>query len=1005
MGEWTQDEDQDVNLNLSENTLNQMGEWTQDEDQDVNLNLSENTLNQMDEWTADEWNTTLNTAFSQEKTHIDDTDLVVEKNCSQEDEINTPTLKQCCSKSNRKMTSHLAKSSPCKRKFCQLLDIPESSTVDNVMKKRAKMMRKEEDNRQTLTRRREYNQKNWQRNSKRHSLIETRKKVLSNEQYYVCYECSFMSSNAEKFNKTDPDHPIPATFSFQGKFYKCKNCVDPTTPKAPSHTVIKSKPILKRIVTRDGAHNIMAPVAENSSSCDIVYPPLTTVPSDIVSSTNWEYEEAPKEQIDLKKIFDHRIGSVAVSVNDFCNSVYENTLSKIKKREDCNILKGVVVNEHKKTVHTNLLPASLHKIAGTTDYDQKLYFESQFSFLHFGTCAFSVTVELNKVPLELWKSFLCKENKVAVFCEHKEGSDDVYTVHEGHGNGDLCDQCTPIPLADYLRSRYLHDAILEEPCLLPLQAEYFSKIFSGYTTFIRNLDAFKGHEYLSSIYFPIDSDPQLKVLIWPNKLYKLNEEIAQATTTKSSVSFTTFNEASQSIGETITTTTQPDELSRFGLTDAEVELVVQAVQKHQYDEGLLNESNPLLSYPSNHVLFKQICEPNASNDDWSLVESHASTNALLEIRNYFGSVFRAVKKEHFLFTSTVTLQDVLQKVSKYKDFKLTKNEQNFHLKLPKWDEELIIPIDGVLQQYLDSGQFGSDLSAIYHRSLTISKDATDFSIILKRKFLHSCLISGYNPHVLLLTNSVQHTAFVGSHQSSAIHKFVYNNENEIPEMDSLSGDHKVITLLNAMYWLGRDKFKTILRSSVPSFFDPQIQRKLTFKKIKPKDYVKGKHYVDVICTELFAEFTPDVYTNYLQRNGLEQLCFYQFYALYKDQTEASENSQDSSPSHMELVTADLTAPTENLPDIITLSSNKQLLRKKKPSLLYYKMFPQHSDEFIESQVFLFHPHKCKEQIADKNVRQLIFNSKHKFYNMTNIEFVRLKLLPFFNMALYSEMAV
>ena len=94
-----------------------------------------------------------------------------------------------------------------------------------------------------------------------------------------------------------------------------------------------------------------------------------------------------------------------------------------------------------------------------------------------------------------------------------------------------------------------------------------------------------------------------------------------------------FNEASQSIGETITTTTQRDELSEFGLTDAEVELVVQAVQKHQYDEGLLNESNPLLSYPSNHVLFKQICEPNASNDDWSLVESHASTNALLEIRN------------------------------------------------------------------------------------------------------------------------------------------------------------------------------------------------------------------------------------------------------------------------------------------------------------------------------------------------------------------------------------
>ena len=128
-----------------------------------------------------------------------------------------PQLKQCCSKSNRKMKQHLEASLDCKRKFEEILGLSPNSSSDEVMSKRAKLLRKAR-----------YSLVNQKRNKLNRTTLEiiqeTKKKLRGTHSVYICYKCNFTCNTKESFKESKPDQPLLKSYETELSHFICLKC-------------------------------------------------------------------------------------------------------------------------------------------------------------------------------------------------------------------------------------------------------------------------------------------------------------------------------------------------------------------------------------------------------------------------------------------------------------------------------------------------------------------------------------------------------------------------------------------------------------------------------------------------------------------------------------------------------------------------------------------------------------------------------------------------------------
>ena len=405
-------------------------------------------------------------------------------------------------------------------------------------------------------------------------------------------------------------------------------------------------------------------------------------------------------------------------------------------------------------------------------------------------------------------------------------------------------------------------------------------------------------------------------------------------------------------------------------------------------------------FPSNFSLLSRPVIPTDIN--WGLNESSTFTTNMKVLKESFQSLLRDVDAEHFCTTSDTTLDDFFVAIKDQPGFSLKMEDTSFAIKLSNMENEISCPIDSYLKFFITSGNH-SDISAVYHRCITVSKGFSDYTLILKRKKLKHTYVAGFNPSLSLVTKGKCLVKFIGKEQNKEACVFSKVSKPDLGEdLFNLGVDHEEVTITNLVFLLSR-KYKLFLRSNHAVFFNAKFDRHKKFINLRTFD--KNKHYLER-GTGKYYELTSDLHDQYLDRIGFPDLVFMQFCMWFRPTNDEDESlmtiSQETNKAQkIQLVTA--VEDCQYLPDKLQLKSGKLLLLQRKPSMCYTHWAILNSEQFVESNIMFYHPHTSLHEVS-KELHETIFNQKNKLEkNRTNLEIVRAKLFPNLNENMFNKL--
>ena len=889
-------------------------------------------------------------------------------------------LKRCCPKSTRKMDFHLNTSDACKKDMTRLLGIEPNSSVSEIMVERKKALRrlvyyrKYNENRRTTR----LNMSNLEK------LRECKKKIGKIHRVYICYSCNFTSIKKSHFLESVPDKVLPKSFETDSTYFLCIPCQGKlgqgsTTIRLEKRNFLKITSIEER--------NVLTPNQTPDKSCHLKFPPSLFLLVNFPSKDLWCSENLAKPRSDLLTLSNENVALAkdAVSVNDFADAIFEHRLQAIQnRRAEGSFYKGKVVSIDDRLVKTNPLKPDLSRIKGTMDYNRKLFIETQAYFAYFGRTAISLQVELKKDCLEIWKQVLVQENKVAIVSSEING-DLSYKVHTNHRSFEPCvEECKDIDLRDYLNSQNLFDHHLEEPKYIPLVCDHYRKLFNGFTSYICNLEEIRSEKYVSSIHFPINGEPILKMIIWPKFLENFNQKLS----TDDPVSLSDVRILETKFDNVFSTVIESDESSQ-------VEKRLNELVKTELFDSIMG------SIPSNANLIKRPTIPRGNS--WGLSEVTSTTENLFLLQTYFLEILNSVEKEYFDIDSDAKLDDLFEVLQTYDGFECKMTENKFTIKFP--GKEIVeCFIDEVLFQLLTQDKYPV-LSAIYHRAMTICRSYDDFTLVVKRPNLRSCYVPAYNPDVLLLGGGKCFISYIASDISGACRDFAIPSKPNYPSEQQYLIDHEEMSLVNGFFLVGGKQFNLKNRSTVPFYYDPGLDKQQTYKKVTEFD--ENKHFKDINSSH-WLEMLPDIYSHYLDRQGNERLNFMQFCMYYqqsgKDESEEIiEDRPDVQNTDVPLISFDGCRNIEVLPQVIELGSGKKLLLQKKPKLVYHPFVDVDSEKFRELSVMFYYPHNDRAHLELFGIEQIFYAKSDNVPGKSKIEVTRNLLHPFFSLDLYHVM--
>ena len=889
-------------------------------------------------------------------------------------------LTDCCSKASRKMTHHLEKSERCRAKIANLLGLsPDSSTI-SVMRKRKKALRTAN-----------YNERNKRRNTMKRTtqkkFSEVKKKIGAVQKVYICYSCKFTSNKKENLIESIPNSVLPKSYETDSAYFLCVRCEGGPGSIPPITTLDKRSFLKQSSIDR---RSVLVPENDLTQSCHLTFPPTLFIPNAFPTKTWWNCNELPELRPDLLRFTKVNTALVAeaISVSDLADALYEHRLASILQRKgNCSLYKGKIISLENRTIKISPMKPNLSRIKGTSDYYQRLYNESQVAFHYFGKTAIQVQVELKKSPEEIWKIFLVEENKVAVVQKESNGKLS-YEVHKNHRSLEPCvDNCEITPLRSYLEDRNLHDIYLEEPRFLNILCEHYRRLFQHYTGFISNLDEIRSDNYVSTIHFPLSSEPVLKMILWPEFLENFNRKLVS----DESVNLEDVRVLESKFDSVLTTVIDSGDVGSQSSEQTEMSKLVHNL----YDSSMG-------SMPSNYNLVKRPVIPRG--DDWGLSEVCNTTETLFVVKTYFLEILNSVSKESFNIESVQTLNNVLNCISSTDGFKCELTENQFTIKFPG-REMIKCRIDEVLYKYLTDDK-QSAIEAIYHRALSITRAQDDFTLIVKRPNLSSAYISAYNSNILKLSKSKCYISFVSTDINTTCSEMTIPCIQKYDSQTQFSADHEEVSMVKAFYLTGGKKFRLTLRSNAPIFFEPNLKKQKTYKKVSSHD--PNKHYQDLNSGQ-WLEKVNDIYDLYLDRLGCEDLTFMQFCMHFHQSGNDDENGDTEMISEtpvsdvcIKLISFDGHQEFETLPQVIELRSGKKMTLQKNPKLLYYPKVDIGSEDFKEISVLFYYPHRDTAHV--QLFIDEIFNAKsERFKGKTKVEVTRMLLHPFFSLDLYSSM--
>ena len=927
--------------------------------QEKNLNMLIDQLSQIDEQTSCDWIPPVDDKIQSDIVH---------------------QLALCCPKANRKLAQHLDESVHCKRKLADRMGLSSDSPTLKVMEKRRKMMRR--------ARYSMINQKRRQVNkSNEVKLNEAKKKIGAVQKVYICYFCKFTSNKKENLTESAPNHQLPKSYITDASYFLCERCVGGPAESIASIPEFGTRNFLKQ--SSIDRRSVLVPEEDLIESCHLVFPPTFFMPNSNPTKSWWSYKEGnPKMRPDLLQMSTVNTGldDRAVSASDCADAMYEHRLAQILVRKvESSFLKGKVVDMEKRTVKLSPINPNLSKIKGTSDYYQKIHRESQVAFQYFGKTALSVQVEVSKNTSEIWKQYLVEENAVGVVVKTLDG-ELSYEVHKNHRSLEPCiESCEIVPLREYLSSRNLKDSNLEEPRFLNIVSEHYRRLFCSYTNVICNLDEIRAEKYISIIHFPLNSEPVLKMIVWPEFLANFNRKLV----TDESATLVDVRVLESRFDSVLTT---------------EIERADKDSQS-QVSEKMSELSNSMYDFtmgsmPSNFNLIKRPVIPRGEN--WGLLEVTNTTESLFQIQENFIEILNTVPKEHFNKESELKLNDVFAFIKRTDGFQCEMTENDFTVKFPG-KNVIKCSIDSVLYSYITEDKH-SAISAIYHRALTITRANDDYTLIVKRPHLSSAYISAYNPNILLLAESKCFISFVSTNINSACLDLTIPSRPMYSSQPQYLVDHEEMTLLNGFYLIGGTKFKITHRSTTPIFFDPSPEKLKTYKKVLSHD--PYKHFKDQ-NTGVWYDKILDIHDQYLDRLGNDDLTLMQFCMHYhqggNDDTEDKGMISETQVSNsIQLISFDGQKDCETLPQVIEMRSGKRMLLQMHPKLIYYPNVDVGSKEFKEIQVLFYYPHRSLSHV--QLFMDPIFTAQSdKFPDKTKLEVTRMLLHPLFSLDLYSSL--
>ena len=859
--------------------------------------------------------------------------------------------------------------------MAESLNLDPSSSVEHIMKKRKTVIRRSNPSRQRSYRAVNETRKKWS------SQEGVRRQIQEPKIFRTCCRCLFQSIDSRKFlpiNSMDTNN-IPKSHAFNGKFLECTKCL--TKPQEASSTLQPRKNLV-RIAVDD--RNVLVPT-DNSlkKSCRLFYPPTVLVPTSVPFQSYWEEDDPPEFRNDLLKVLNQKVGSCSMTSEQFLAAGYEHFLARILKREDPNLVKGHIVSETERIIKAIPFTPNLKNVSGTTDHQEHLLDETNFLFARNGTLSVEITIVLDKEEDTVWHQFLRTENKCCVTVEEINGKRS-FTVHEEHNNDEPClENCLKMSLEDYLVSRNLRKENLEEPHMSVLLAEHYERKFMRYTSYCRNL--FDASEYQSVLHFPLQKEPYLKMVVWPKTFKTINQKIA----TGLPLSGDDISSIQQAFGDISSTKLDIKEfLGEFSDTESKDLEKLAKTEQYNKNTGFMPSNFDLISLP-----------PYPRSDiTWELPESINFTQTFIQLQEYFIMKVNSLDSEVFAEESSTTLDDVLRNWEAEPDFCFEMSMDDLRIKFQN-RPELVCKVDKVLHQMLSESM--TKLSALYHRSLTISSSHEFFIHIPKRELLKKCRVVPYKPELLVISKSLCHVRIIGKNHRKVANSLVITEKAVNEELSPFKIDHEEVTLINTVFYLKGLSLKTLKRSNSSTFCNPLPSAANVFQSVTT--YLEGKHFTNLNDGSFWA-FVPGLYNLYLDRKDNRELCFMQFAQYYEKQTGKQESRQTQSQedgefSDIKVVTLSECSNT-CLPNSIETNQGRRLIKLNHKKIVCHNTNLTDGEEFMHLMVCFYFPHS---QIVESESVSAIFQATSEEHNgERNLKVIEQKLFPEASRAVYEN---
>ena len=889
---------------------------------------------------------------------------------------------------------HMGGSEECRKSYALFLGLKENADIPSIMEKRRKEKKKAQKSRTNESRKRERTKSN-EKNSDGLKLYFSETSIP--KWIYRCFVCDRVGSRRmmESLLRSEARFAVSPCYLRDSLLWKCKNCKGEQ---------------MKDYENPDPWLN-MTTVLEDDR--EIVVPSTTGVATPIGNATHLLLPSSFSALDRVKNLIEpklspeiiHKVQSYPgeVDFNSFAAYAFEHQMKKILQcKISSGIYNGEIVDSRKKSITLSEPFLTTSRVKGTDDYYDQVEKDLKFTIFQEGSVFLKVTAHLPKQTdcslatglMQLNENHI--EPKTIV---NKDGTEKTeFKVHPHASLSGICpeDCLLVLDVKEHAANKGITPKMVSYGSFLTSTATYIRSMKTQLSTLaVKTLGATR---YYSGMQFPNDDpDSTLVVAAWPEALKTVNEKIAgkEHLTTEDIEAMTEF------IDKNIIATINPAHLESLLKSEVRVKEVIKLAKLFQYD---VNGKQHVLS----NLTMKRERPSPPEGERWSPVDLMTMTDTLEDIKNTFCERIEEIEDMHFSFDSTSTLNDVLDEFSQQEGFSLLKNGRYFHLKFPGKPIYKLLP-DGILLDLIKKKEL-SDLSAIYHRSISMTTEAK-LEIVLKRPDLRDRAINQFNPILLFASKAKNEVELFVAEKSSNVRDFVRGSNKMPDQLEELRLDFVEVSNEKA-FWILDPKKHLFERDSKPLYVGIKYDRSLKFKVAKisnqPSNFtsiVDGKEY----------ELVRNLYDMYLDRFGFAKLTYKQLLHRYDKEAKERGNEEEQEVDVEDeeenvLITCrdDEEASEGQLPKVIMTLKGEKLVRRKRGRVILHKAPPLGSEDYMFMNVVLYHPHSSEKEVKlePEGIEEL-FGKKDENPMMdgegktlTKLETVRAKMHPALNQELW-----